>query len=133
MKRLTLLTLLISLVAVPLIAEVVFDEFRVDDSSVHPLLYWRVASETGITTYEIQRSIDSGITFTKIGTQQPDGDGTLYVFRDNDALKRSETRYYYRIAARDSHLIASYSDVEEALMAENPVVRTWGSLKAMFR
>jgi hypothetical protein len=97
------------------------------------LLEWKSASETGLATYKVERSLD-GSSFAPIADMQPKGDNSTYQYEDHSVIGGDGSRvYYYRIRALMTDNTSIFSPVQSVTLNFSGIQQTWGSIKALFR
>ncbi len=96
------------------------------------LLTWHTGTETGVTQYQVERSLD-GIDFHEIANLQPSGSNSDYSYEDRDLYKTTSRTYYYRIHASLSNGSSSFSTVQSVTLSFSGIQQTWGSIKSLFR
>lgn len=74
-------------------------------------LQWRVGAESGISHYEVERSLN-GIHFQTIARVEPLGNMSSYAYLDESSTITPQGRYWYRIRALDYDGTASYSRLQ---------------------
>jgi hypothetical protein len=95
-------------------------------------LEWKTAEETNLKHFIVERKThNSG--FIEIGTINPKGSNSHYVFIDNNVYKTTDLIFTYRLKIVDNNNQFSYSNEISVSHSVSGVKRTWGSIKAMFR
>lgn len=110
----------------------VIDDFSGVAQGRSAVIEWTTNSETGVTAFHVQRSYD-GESFYTIHEEDPSGDNHSYRYIDNDLFKNSIRTFYYRIGVRCADGQIEYSPIEDVTFSLSGILRTWGSIKAMFR
>ncbi len=108
------------------------DDFTavVDGHSV--VLEWTNNSENSVDKYCVQRSFD-GRYFYTISDLQPEGNGYTYSYIDDDLYKNILRTTDYRIEVSPNEGRSLFSRTMEVTLSFSGILRTWGSIKAMFR
>lgn len=83
-------------------------------------LRWQVAAESGVSHYEVQRSLN-GVHFQTIARIEPAGNAASYAHSDRALPYTSQGGYWYRIRAVDYDGTASYTQVQ--FVQSFPVLR----------
>jgi len=87
-------------------------DFWGENRGHHNYLEWIVTNERNVSHYEIERIVNSGTDFIKIGEVQSGGDSyemVSYEFYDEDL--QEEGIYYYRIKQLDNNGFYSYTEI----------------------
>ena len=132
MKHYLIFFLVITSAAVLFAGGRVISEFSVHTDDGHAVLEWTSGVETGLLSYDVQRSFD-GSHFNAINHIDPSGDNHKYRYVDNDLFKGNVSSYYYRISGVLSDNKRYYSETRKITVNSSGINRTWGSIKAMFR
>ncbi|MDP8228498.1 MAG: hypothetical protein P9M15_03500 [Candidatus Electryoneaceae bacterium] len=116
----------------------VIQEFTAHTEDHTVILEWSTNSADGVVEFRLQRSFD-GRQFHTIAQIEPDnpdqrrGDQRLFRYVDDDLFKQRLHTYYYRIELVFTGGQLETSQTVEATLSFSSVLRTWGSIKAMFR
>ncbi|MBI5463687.1 MAG: hypothetical protein HY966_01885 [Ignavibacteriales bacterium] len=95
---------------------------------------WATLDETNIVKFEVYRSGGADKPFNYAGELKPQGNNSTYEFRDQAVFKTESGFYLYKIRSVFSDNSAIDSDVSFGVShLSSTAVRTWGSIKAMFR
>jgi len=94
---------------------------------------WMSEDETGVVRFEVERKAGLDGLFFVISEIQPKGNNSVYEYVDDSAFRMTEALYKYRIKVVYSNGSSVYSPEIVVRHDVNPVRRTWGSIKAMFR
>jgi len=96
---------------------------------------WKTGEEVNVKLFEIERSNGSTNNFILVGSMEPKGSNSFYVYVDKSAYKPTDVIYVYRIKIvdKDPNVAPSYSSTVSVSHNVSSVKRTWGSIKAMFR
>ncbi|MDP8239597.1 MAG: hypothetical protein P9X24_10955 [Candidatus Hatepunaea meridiana] len=107
-------------------------DFDVVADGRNVLLEWTSNGENQVNEYRVQRSFD-GRNFYTISDLEPVGSGHTYQYIDNDLYKNKLRTFYYRIEVCQNGGRSQFSWIEEITLSFSGILRTWGSIKAMFR
>lgn len=132
MKTLTMI-ILMTLAGTAFAGGIKSGTLRATSDGNNVTVQWGSTDETNVKEYGIERSSLSGGDVILVGTVQPKGSNSSYVFVDQSAFKTTGTMYQYRIKIIDNNLAATSSTWFPVEHNTSGVKRTWGSLKAMFR
>lgn len=134
MTKKTLFTLLcFSVLSATVLSGAFLDFFQGRSDGNNITLEWKTRTETGVSSYEVQRKPGNSGEFITIGTLEPKGSNSYYSFVDRNAYKESANIYVYRLKIVEANGPASYSNEVPVSHGVSSVKRTWGSIKAMFR
>jgi hypothetical protein len=96
-------------------------------SNYDALLQWKVAEETGLKEYELQRSID-GVSFERFTSVTPSAGNGQKDYNVTDAgvagLFSNINRFYYRIKSLDQDDKASYSSIQSVSFVKKATLIT---------
>ncbi|NQT35745.1 hypothetical protein HQ587_11185 [bacterium] len=110
----------------------VLDEFTAVVDGHNVVLEWSNNAENDVTKYCIQRSFD-GRNYYTISNLLPEGNGHTYQYIDDSLYKNNIRTFYYRIEVRHNGGRSLFSRTREVTLSFSGILRTWGSIKAMFR
>jgi hypothetical protein len=96
------------------------------------LLKWNSGSETNLTNFQVERSLD-GITYSTLAIIAPQGSSFAYSYEDHSLYQASNHTYYYRIKAQMNEGNPIYSPAQFVVLFFSGIQQTWGSIKALFR
>ena len=96
---------------------------------------WKTGEEANVKVFEVERSVGGTDSFLSVGSVDPKGSNSYYVYVDKSAYKPVGSIYSYRIKIvdKDAGVTPSYSNPVSVSHSVSSVKRTWGSIKAMFR
>jgi hypothetical protein len=99
------------------------------------MVEWKTGEETNVKQFEVERSNGGTNSFMVVGSVDPKGSNSYYVYTDKSAYKPVGSVYAYRIKIvdKDPNVVPSYSNAVSVSHSVSSVKRTWGSIKAMFR
>jgi hypothetical protein len=127
-----LITLLLALTFSTVDARII-EEFTAESLDRSADLEWTTGSENGVSEYRLQRSFD-GRTFYTIHEVTPgSGVNHTYQYVDDDLFKTQVRTFYYRVEVSMNTGNSEYSSTENVTFSFSGIIRTWGSIKAMFR
>lgn len=95
-------------------------------------LEWKVAEETGVSSYEISRKKDEDAAYGRL-TEMPASGQNAYswvddnLYKDGDAMENISYRLTANTASGPKYF---YTNIQHSPTA---VQRSWGSIKSMFR
>lgn len=95
-------------------------------------LEWRTGEETNLKMFVVERKTHNN-GFIEIGSVNPKGSNSSYVFIDQNVYKTTDLIFTYRLKIIDNNNQFSYSSEVSVTHSVSGVKRTWGSIKAMFR
>ncbi len=119
-------------------ADIAFDYFTARSNGKDIRIEWKTNREDDVAKFEIERSLAGQNDFRSIGSVTPKGNGSSYVFVDENAMIAgksatvSSTLYSYRIKAIGQSSTA-FSQTISVSHTVSSVRRTWGMIKEMFR
>lgn len=132
MKRVTLLLCLVLFVTLPAVSEQIKSgTFQAYSDGENVTLRWLSDDESNVVRYVVERRTGVDGEFVPIGTADPKG-SSAYEFVDYSAFRKTVTVYQYRIKI-ELKQGAVYSTTLSVSHAVSGVLRTWGSIKALFR
>jgi len=114
------------------LAPSVITEFTATSVDNYVLLAWTSGAETGVSVYQLERSLD-GITFQTINSTSPTGSNSSYLYEDHGLYKVTSRTYFYRINVVMENGSSSYSPVAQLSLSFSGIQQTWGSIKSLFR
>jgi hypothetical protein len=132
------LFLITGLILIPLIvcASAQINNFHARAVNNSIVVEWSTESESGVSKFEIQRSLDK-INWIKIGSvSSQSGNSSThhdYQFIDNSIFKGNESSLNYRLVVIDQTGHSEIFSVIASVSGSSGIRQTWGSLKAMFR
>jgi hypothetical protein len=132
MKFLTIMMCLLAFVTLPLRSEQIKSgTFQAHSDGENVTLRWVSDDEQNVVRYVIERRTGIDGEFMPIGTMEPRG-SSAYEFVDYSAFRKTVTVYQYRIKIElnQGHVYSGTLSVSHAVSG---VLRTWGSIKALFR
>ena len=135
-SRLKLFTFFIFLLFVAsLIAGAHVVEFCAKRINNAVVLEWSTETETGLSHFNIERSIDNinWIFKGKVTAYGETSEKRDYSFIDNSIFKSSQSTFYYRLVLVDKNDERSTHPVIASVNGNSGIKHTWGSIKAMFR
>ena len=131
--RNTLLILLLVTLTFSTVDARIIEEFTANSLDRAAELEWTTGSENGVSEYRLQRSFD-GRTFYTIHEVRPGSSiNHTYQYVDDDLFKSQVRTFYYRVEVSLNAGNCEYSRTENVTFSFSGIVRTWGSIKAMFR
>ncbi|MCF7809515.1 hypothetical protein K9N50_00865 [bacterium] len=129
----TLLVLLLLTLTFSTVDARIIEEFTATSQDRAAELEWTTGSERGVSEYRLQRSFD-GRTFYTIHEVTPgSGVNHTYQYVDDDLFKNQVRTFYYRVEVSLNSGNFEYSQTENVTFSFSGIIRTWGSIKAMFR
>jgi hypothetical protein len=138
-KRVPIVTLvmLTSVIVAELFAQVgIFRTVKAESRGEEIVVEWKSGTESGYTTFEVERRSNEVPSYRRIGSVVTKGDGSSYSFVDNGAFFRtdSEREFTYRIRAISGSGSEQYSPtVTVSHKVVSNVKRSWGMIKELFR
>jgi len=131
--RNTLLISLLILLTFTSINAQIINEFTATSQDRVAELNWTTGNESGVNEFRVQRSFD-GRTFYTIHEVQPNnGSNHAYQYVDDDLFKSQIRTFYYRVEVSLITGNCEYSSTENVTFSFSSIIRSWGSIKAMFR
>lgn len=118
-----------------LFGEAYISEFHATRQNNAVLLEWATDFESGLKSFEIQRSVDQS-SWLKIETVKAVGETTeknYYRHIDNSVYKPAESSFYYRIVLAYHSGQRVVHDTIVSVSGSSGIRHTWGSIKATFR
>lgn len=93
------------------------------------------SDESAVSEFAIERSIGSDGAFQQVVVLQPKGNGSTYLYHDqwNWMNKVMVSAVYYRIRIKLKDGSVQYSEPAVALPKINEIIKSWGSIKLLFR
>jgi hypothetical protein len=130
MKYFTTLVFLISFVSF-LFANAVIIEWKAEPAENKIMLRWKTSQEINVEKFVIQRSSDNR-NFIDIGEVVAKGPGFQYQYEDV-RIGRMNSLFYYRLRVVNKDHTTQQTDSLPVLLNISSIIRTWGSIKALFR
>ena len=131
-KNTLLISLLLLLAFTSLDAQII-SEFTATSQDRVAELNWTTGNESGVNEFRVQRSFD-GRTFYTIHEEKPNnGANHAYQYVDDDLFKSQIRTFYYRVEVLLKTGNCEYSSTENVTFSFSNIIRSWGSIKAMFR
>ena len=130
--RFLILMLAVTLATFSVVNAQVLEDFTAVVEGHSVALEWTNNSESNVTKYSVQRSFD-GRNFYTISNLQPEGNGHTYHYIDDNLYKNNIRTFYYRIEVCQNGGRSLFSRTREVTLSLSGILRTWGSIKAMFR
>lgn len=112
-------------------ADAVILEFSGTPSQQKIVLNWKTGLEENIDLFMVERSTNNE-DFTKVGEVTPKGSNNNYEFIDNN-ISEVQTSYYYRLKIRRRNGTFQMSASIVVSPKVSSILRTWGSIKALFQ
>ncbi len=106
-------------------------EFKAWTEQKMIILRWKTSHEESVQKFVVERSTDNR-NFIKIGEVMSRGPGFQYQFEDQK-LGRFNSLYYYRLRIVNKDGSNQFTDSLPVISNISSLVRTWGSIKALFR
>lgn len=137
-RTLGLSTLIIALLlttgAVVVAMQGVFNYVKVSPQGDEISVQWQSANESGIQSYEIERSSEDVTDFRRLSRVDARGNGSTYVYVDDGAFYKtnSSKRFTYRVKAVGSS-VQQYSPTVTISHDVSGVRKSWGMIKELFR
>jgi len=129
----TLLISLLLLLAFSSLDAQIINEFTATSQDRAAELNWTTGNEGGVNEFRVQRSFD-GRTFYTIHEEKPDNSyNHAYSYVDDDLFKSQIRTFYYRVEVLLNTGNFEYSRTENVTFTFSSIIRSWGSIKAMFR
>ena len=92
---------------------VLISSFEAAPVKATAVLQWQSAVETGAGYYQIERSVNNGLSYTAAGKVSTKGNGAVYSFTDNlSAVNLNGVKIYYRLKMVDINGDFEYSDLK---------------------
>jgi len=132
MKTLTTTLIILLLVTSAMALIAVITEFEAAAVDGQAVLDWKSGVETGVKSFEVQRSFNNERFYT-IATIEPLGNDHSYRYIDRDLFKEQVHTYYYRISVKMSDGLHQITETNRVVLTTSGIQQTWGSIKAMFR
>ncbi|MBT3231762.1 MAG: hypothetical protein HN356_03015 [Calditrichaeota bacterium] len=132
MKNLTTTLIVFVLVTSAIAAVGVITDFQAAAVDGQAVLDWKSGVETGVVSFDIQRSFDNQRFYT-IASIDPVGNDHAYRYIDRDLFKDQVHTYYYRITVKMTSGLHQISETDRVVLTTSGIQQTWGSIKAMFR
>ncbi|MFP4528396.1 MAG: hypothetical protein ACLFQX_07595 [Candidatus Kapaibacterium sp.] len=142
MKIKFLIVFFLAAAATLIAAQTVVESLTAKSEGDSIVVEWRSASESGITSFEIERAGKDNL-FQHVDNVSPRGDGSHYRFVDDEVYFKDKagprdkiqqkTQYSYRLKVVFADNTYAYSDVVYVAHQVSSIRRTWGMIKEMFR
>ena len=113
-----------------LFANAVFIQWKTEPKEDKILLQWKTSQEDNVQKFVIQRSNDN-THFKYIGEVKAQGPGFQYEFID-DSLGKFRSLFYYRLQVVNNDGSVQYTESKHGFINISSIIRTWGSIKALF-
>lgn len=130
MRYLKIITFLLCFNAI-LFANAIIIEWKAEPSQNKIILHWKTSQEIDVEKFIIKRSADNR-NFSNIGEVPAKGPGYQYQFEDN-RIGRVNSLFYYRLQVINKNGSTQQTDSLPVIPNISSIVRTWGSIKALFR
>ncbi|MCK5074826.1 MAG: hypothetical protein KAR38_00555 [Calditrichia bacterium] len=116
-------------------ADDIIREWSADPQSNSVLIQFQTANEDGVKSFVIQRSIGDSNNFEDIKEIAAVGYPNDYSYQDEVVWfqKVTTTVVYYKIAILKSNGDIIYTNSLMVMPNVNEIVKTWGSIKLLFR
>ncbi len=130
--------------AVLIARQVKLDKFDASSNGTDITVKWQAFDESGVASYEIERSIATPSAFKKITSKKAEGSGHLYTYIDRDAYLKDKSKkdgnpvlqdnvYSYRLKIIFDDDSYTYSNQVNVTHKTSNIRRTWGMIKEMFK
>jgi hypothetical protein len=114
-----------------LYANAVIVEWKAEPAENKVILQWKTSQEINVQKFVIEKSSDNR-NYMDIGEIAARGPGYQYQFEDN-RIGRVNSLFYYRLRIVNNDGTNQQTDSLPVILNISSIVRTWGSIKALFR
>jgi len=115
-----------------LFGSVTYNNFEAKSEDNNIILSWITTTEINLKEIKILRRTATG-QFFEIATLAPKGNNSSYEYIDENAFKTNDSFYAYKLQFVENDDSISESIEIAVSHKTTDVVRTWGSIKALFR